>query len=148
MRLGPQRLHDPYLIGRALAAGVEILVEADKFNLVPANADAEPKPAIAAAQHVERGRLLGDQRRLALRQDQHAGGKADRFSAAGEKREQYERVVVRGRGGADAPPLVIAARVGTEHMVGREQIRKAEALGGLRIVTQHGGSGADITDRY
>src|ERR1700722_6290135 len=78
VRLGPQRLHDPHLIGRALAAGVEILVEAGELALVPAAPDAEPEPAVAAAQHVKARRLLGDQRRLALRQDQDARSKADR----------------------------------------------------------------------
>src|SRR6202035_4897305 len=83
VRLGPQRLHDPHLIGRALAAGVEILVEAGKLDLVPADPDAEPEPAVAAAQHVEARRLLGDQRRLALREDQHARGKPDALRTAG-----------------------------------------------------------------
>ena len=91
MRLGPQRLHDLHLLLRAAAAIVEILVEPDELDLVPADPDAEPEPA--AAQHVEAGRLLGDERRLALRQDQHAGREAELRRAAGEIAEQDERVV-------------------------------------------------------
>jgi hypothetical protein len=54
---------------------MKILVEAGEFDLVPADPDAEPKPA--ARQYVETGRLLGDEHGLALRQDQHAGRKAE-----------------------------------------------------------------------
>src|SRR5216683_1683080 len=67
MRLGPQGLHDSHLLGRALAAVVEILVEADELDLVPADADPEPEPA--DRQLVERGRLLRHEDRLPLRQD-------------------------------------------------------------------------------
>ena len=69
MRRGPQRLHDLDLLLGAAAAIVEILVETDELDLVPPDPDPEPEPA--AAQYVERGRLLRDQRRLALRQDQY-----------------------------------------------------------------------------
>ena len=68
-------LHDPHLLGRAASAVVEILVEADELNLVPADADAEPEAS--AAQHVERGGLFCDQHRLALCQNQDTNGKAD-----------------------------------------------------------------------
>ena len=53
---------------------MEIHAEALELDLVPADADAQAEATLA--QRVEAGRLLGDQRRLALRQDQHAGGKA------------------------------------------------------------------------
>ena len=145
MRLGPQRLHHPHLVGRALAAVVEILVEAGELDLVPADADPEPEPP--AAQHIERRRLLGDQRRLALRQDQDARGEADALGAAGEKAEQHKRVVIGGRRGADAPPAMIGVRVAAEHVVGRQQIGKAEPLGRLRVIADDRGAGADIADR-
>src|SRR6266849_2395106 len=96
MRLGPQGLHDPDLLRRAPAAIVEILVEADELDLVPA--DADPEPAPAARELVERGRLLRHQHRLALRQDKHTHRKADLSGAAGEKAKQYKRVVIWVRG--------------------------------------------------
>ena len=92
MRLGPQPLHHLHLLLGAAAAIVEILVEPGELDLVPADPDAEPEPA--AAQHIERSRLLGDENGLALRQDQHAGRKSELVRASGEIPEQHERVVV------------------------------------------------------
>ena len=57
-----------------LAAGTpvaEVLVQPFVLDLVPADADAEAQPA--AAEDVDLGRLLGDEGRLPLRQDQHPG---------------------------------------------------------------------------
>src|SRR5262249_1642419 len=45
VRLGPQLLHEIDLLLRAAAAIAEILVEADKLDLVPADPDAEAEPA-------------------------------------------------------------------------------------------------------
>ena len=56
--IGPQRLHDLDLLLGTLAPVVEILVEADELQLVPAYADAEAETA--AAEHVETGSLLGN----------------------------------------------------------------------------------------
>src|SRR5262245_20755322 len=69
MRLGPRRLHEAHLLLGTLAAGVEVHAETLELDLVPAYADAQAKTAVA--QDIEAGRLLGDQRRLALGQDQH-----------------------------------------------------------------------------
>src|SRR4051812_22575352 len=65
--IGPQRFHHLDLFLGSLAPVVEILVEADELQLVPAHADAEAETA--AAEHVETGSLLGDQHRLALREN-------------------------------------------------------------------------------
>ena len=54
-----------HLLRRALAAVVEVFVEADELDLVPADANSEPEAA--ARQWVERGRLLCDQDSLPLR---------------------------------------------------------------------------------
>src|SRR5205085_1250321 len=98
MRLGPQRLHEFDLLFRAAAAVVEILVEPGEFDLVPTDPDAEAETA--AAQDIERGGLLGDERGLALRQDQDAGGKAQLCGAAGEIAKQDKRVVEQTGAGA------------------------------------------------
>jgi len=124
---------------------MEILIEADELDLVPADPDPEPEPA--AAQHVERRRLLGYQRRLPLRQDQDPDGKADLLGAARQKPEQHERVVIGGGGGADPPPGVIRIRVGAKDMIGRDQMGITDPLRRLRIIAQCRGAGADIADR-
>jgi hypothetical protein len=56
---------------RAAAAVAEILVEAGELDRVPT--DPDPEPEAPAAQHVQRGGLLGDDHGLALCQDQHLG---------------------------------------------------------------------------
>src|SRR3954465_2905036 len=65
--IGPQRLHHLDLFLGSLAPVVEILVEADELHLVPAYADAEAETA--ATEHVETSSLLGNQHRLALREN-------------------------------------------------------------------------------
>ena len=83
----------------------------------------------------------------ALRQDQHADRKADALSAAGEKAEQHERVVVRVGGGADAATGMVRRRIDAEYVIGRHQIRIAEALGRLCVVADDRRSGADVDYR-
>jgi hypothetical protein len=109
---------------------VEILVESDEFDLIPADADAEAESP--AAQHVERSRLLCDQHRLTLRQYQYTDGKADLLRAAGKKPEQDEGVVIGGGCRADAPAAVVGSRVGAEHMIRRHQMAEAQPLRRLR----------------
>ena len=50
---------------------MEVLVQGDVFNLVPAQPHTQAQPP--AAQHIQRGGLLGHQDGLALRQDDDAG---------------------------------------------------------------------------
>jgi hypothetical protein len=145
MRLVPQSLHHAHLFGRARPAVVEILVEADKLDLVPADADAEAEAA--AAQYIERGRLFGDERRLALRQYQHADGEADLCRAAGQEAEQHERVVIGVGRRADTVAAMRAVGIGAEHMVGRDEIIIADPLGGLRVIANAGGACADVNHR-
>ena len=122
---------------------MEVHAEALELDLVPADADAQPEAALA--QRVERGGLLGDQRRLALRQDQHAGGEADLLRDARQEAEQHERIVI---GGGVRAALAGRDLVGidAEHMVGRDEIVEAQPFGGLRIVAHHGRAGAEIAD--
>jgi hypothetical protein len=120
---------------------VEILVEADELDLVPADPDAEPEAA--AAQHVERCSLLGDENRLALRQDQHLGRKLDRLGATGKEAEQRKRIMEQiGRGVAVAPAGT-ARHIDAEHVVGHRQILIADFLGGLREFAKRGRIAAD-----
>jgi hypothetical protein len=141
MRLGPQLLHDLDLLLGAASAVMEVLVEPGKFDLVPADPDAEPEPA--AAQHIETGRLLGDENGLALRQDQHARRKTKLIRASGKKAEQHERVVIQP--GPGAAGLRRAGFSGAEHMVGRLDEMIADCFCSLRIFAHDGRLAPDIT---
>ena len=123
---------------------MEILVEADELDLVPADPDPEPEPS--AAQHVEARRLLRDQRRLALRQDQDPGGKPELSRAAGEKTEQDERIVEQIVVGV-AVPAGPARRVDAEHMVGGFDKVVPDHLGRLRVFAHDPRIAADIAER-
>ena len=102
-----------------------------------------PKPKAPAAQHVERGGLLGDQHRLTLRQDQHLGRELDIPGAAGEEAEQHKRVVEKiGRGVAVAP-IGAARDIDAEDVVGCGQILIADLLGRLREFADGGRIAAD-----
>src|SRR6516162_587723 len=54
VRLGPERSHHGNLFFRPLAAIVEILIETDELDGVPADADAEPEAP--AGENIETGR--------------------------------------------------------------------------------------------
>ena len=86
----PKRLHNLHLLFGPPAAVAKILVQPDELDLVPADADAEPEAA--PAQHVQRGRLLRDQHRLALRRISTPVEKPT-CGAAGQEAEQHERIV-------------------------------------------------------
>ena len=73
---GPERAQQRDLLLDAAAAVVEVLAERLELDGVPADADAEPQAA--AGEHVDLRRLLGDERGLALRQDDDAGRELDR----------------------------------------------------------------------
>ena len=62
----PERAQQGDLLLDAPAARMEVLAERLELDVVPADADAEPQAP--AAEVVDLGRLLGDERRLALRQ--------------------------------------------------------------------------------
>src|SRR5207248_6648719 len=70
-RLAPEAAHYVELLLHPPGAVLEILAERLELDVVPADADAEPEAA--AIEHVDLGRLLGDERRLPLRQDDDAG---------------------------------------------------------------------------
>ena len=70
-RLRPEPPQQVDLLLGAPAAVVEVLAERLELDVVPADPDAEPQTP--AGEHVDLGRLLRDERRLPLRQDEHAG---------------------------------------------------------------------------
>jgi hypothetical protein len=143
MRRGPQFLHDLDLLFGAAAAIVEILVEPLKLDLVPT--DPDPEPEAATRKHVEAGRLLGDEHRLALRQDQHPGRKAELLGAARQIAEQYKRVVVKPAPGATG--FRGALFTGAEHMVRRLDKMVTDRLRRLRVFAHNRGLAADVAPR-
>ena len=146
MRLRPQRPHDLDLLFRAAAAIVKILVEADELDLVPPDPDAEAEAA--ARQHVETGRLFGDEHGLALRQDQYLGGEIGDAGAAGEETEQHERVVIQiGRAGARLGPIGPARDIDAQHVIGRGDAVIADRLRRLGKFAQGRRLAANIDNR-
>src|SRR5580700_1852747 len=101
----PQRLHDLDLFGRSFASIVKVLIQADELDLVPTDPNAKPQPT--TREFIERGGLLCHQYRLALRQDEHAGGESDLFCAAGKKPKQHKWVVIGVFGRADSLIVLI-----------------------------------------
>jgi len=102
------------------------------FGFVEMGSD--PEAQAATAQHVHLRRLLGDERGLALGQDQNAGDELKPRGHAGQEAEEHHRLVewmlvrVRPR------QLGLAARVRAEHVVVDEQVVVAEPFGRLRVV--------------
>ena len=124
---------------------MEIHAEPLELDLVPADADAQPEAALA--QCIERGRLLGHQRRLALRQDQHAGGELDLLGHAGQEGEEHEGIVIGRRVRAALAGRDLGG-IDAQHMVRCHEIVKTHALGRLRVVAHDLRPRADIADRY
>src|SRR5262249_17803220 len=126
-----------------LAPVVEILVEADELDLVPAHADAEAETA--AAEDVETGSLLGNQHRLTLREDQHLGGEFDLFRAGGDESERHKGVVEQAE-----PTRTAAGGVGwitAEHVVRQRQTVVAFGLGELSEFAHDRAIATDVAER-
>ena len=97
---------------------------ADVLLLVPGGADAEDRPA--TRQHVQRRDLLGEHRRIAVRDAGHERAQADRRGLAGQRGEDRPALEHRLGGRAHALDLVEVVHHGDELEAGR--------LGGLRLL--------------
>ncbi len=104
--------------GPVAEPGAERLV----LHCVPPDPDAEPEPA--ARQHVDLGRLLGDERGLALREHQHARHEFE-LGDRGEEPEQHEDLVERGLGVVRTAPVGPPSQAGAEDVVVGHQEREA-----------------------
>ena len=98
--------------------------------MVPADTDA--KAQASAAQDIDFGCLLGDYAGLALRKDQDAACQSGLCGHGGEEGERRECFVERVFFGVDRVP--IAARGGTEDMIGYLDMVIAKVFGGLRPI--------------
>ena len=108
----------------------EGLSEHFEFHGVPPDADAQAQPA--AGQEIDFRRLLGDQRRLALRQDQDGGGKLDPLRRAGQETEQGEGLVEHVVERVIGPPVLGIVGDLLHHMVDAGEVVVAEGLHLLR----------------
>ena len=129
------------------AAGVEVLAERLVLHEVPAAPDA--KPEAAAAEHVHRRRLLGDQRRLSLRQDQHAGRQLDPLGRRREIAEEHEHLVEGALLGVGRPrPADVhpgePRNWGTEHVIVGDQLLEPGPVDRLGVVPDRGWIVADL----
>src|SRR5579864_2647488 len=88
--LAPQGTHRGDRLVGARAALMEVQAERVELLLEPAAADAQDDAA--ARKHVERGDLLGDVERMALRENQDAGGEPDAAGDRGGVGERQQRV--------------------------------------------------------
>ena len=89
--LGPELAHDRNLLGDAPAPGAEVLVQRLILDVVPADADAQAQAP--AGEDVHRGGLLGDERGLALGEDDDAGHQFQPLSAGAKVPEEHEGLV-------------------------------------------------------
>ena len=94
---------------RGACRGAKVLTQRLILDGVPPEPDAQAQPA--AAEHVERGGLLGDHGGLALGKDKDARGKLDAQRDGGHVTEEHERFQERGlvriRPGPAARPIRI-----------------------------------------
>jgi hypothetical protein len=91
-----------------------------------------------------RRRLLGDERRLPLRQDDDARDQLDAPRDAGQEPEQHERLVERVPVVVLAGPASRAIGIGADHAVEGEDVRIAHRLDGLGVVTDDGRIPSDL----
>src|SRR5215510_15472891 len=87
----PQRAHHLDLLFDSPATRGEIYAERLELHRVPADGNAEAESS--TRKHIDRGGLLGDERGLALRQDDDARHQLDPARDRGEKSEEHERLV-------------------------------------------------------
>jgi len=89
-RLGPQRAHDLDVLVGASTALTERHAQRVELLLEPPDTDSEQDPALAQA--VERGDLLGERDRVALRKDDDRGPEPDRRGLRPDPRQPDQRI--------------------------------------------------------
>ncbi len=104
------------------------------FEMVPADADAEPQAS--AAEDVDGRRLLGDEDGLPLREDDDAADESDALGGVREVAEEDEGLVehavegVGGRPASEGLPIGAIGHVGADHVVVGEDVVEAHLLDG------------------
>ena len=113
-RLGPQPPHQLDLLLEPRAAVAEPLPQRLELDRVPADPNTKPEPP--PGQQVDLGGLLGDEHRLALRQDQHRADQLQR-SQRGDEAEQDQDFVKRGLDRIGPIPAGVDLRVGADYVI-------------------------------
>jgi hypothetical protein len=155
--LGPDRPQRPHALARARGARAELDAERLELLLEPAHADAQLDAT--AAEAVERGDLLGQHHRVALGEDQDAGGQADGGRRRRHVAEPHQRVgnVERLAAGHLARRVVRVLRVvarGHDDVLHGPQRLEAHLLGrpghrgGGRSVGEGSGVGEDESELH
>jgi hypothetical protein len=93
----------------------EVLPQPVILDIVPA--DPHPEPHAAAAEYVDLRRLLGDERRLPLRENEHPGYQLQSLRDRRHKPEQHEDLVKRVTQAVTIAPVRSVRDVGTQHVV-------------------------------
>src|SRR5207245_7099005 len=100
--------------------------------------DGPAQAELAAGQHAHFGRLLGHQRRLALRQDDHRRDQLQPWRDVRQEAEQDEWFVELAVDVVRALPTGVTGRIGAEHVVVYLQVLEPHALDGLRVSSHAG----------
>src|SRR6185437_6832337 len=130
-RLGPELAQDGDLLFDPSPTIVEILPERLVLDRIPTEADAEAKTT--AAQHVDLGRLLGNEGGLSLRKNHDAGHQLDLRGQTGEVSKQRQHLVEQalvGVGHREIAPV----RTGAENVVVGKDVGVAHVFDRLGVV--------------
>ena len=130
------------LLLEAAAAVREVLAERLVLDEVPADPEAEPE--LPVRQQVDLGRLLGEQRRLALRRDDDARDELELGRDCGDVPEDDEDLVELVLCPVRACQVGMPLAIRSEHVVVREQMIEAELLRALRELADAADVGADL----
>ncbi len=133
--LRPQQAQQRHLLLEALAASVKVLSQRLILDGVPPEPDAQAQPP--AAEHVERGGLLGDHGGLALGKDEDARGKLDAQRDGGHVTEEHERFQERGLVGVRPGPAARPIRIRPQDVIVGDDVTVAGRLSRLREIA-HG----------
>ena len=132
-RLGPQRPQDGNLLLAPPPPIVKILIQGFKLHRIPSNA--YPQAKAAPADEIDLRRLLGDQGRLALRENEDTRYEL-KLRRAGSKIAQHDKRFVKGMlmaiGGTRE--CRVLGMIGPQHMIGHDQVVKPEPFDGLHKV--------------
>ena len=143
--LGPQPPQQLDLLRLPGSASRERHVEGFVLDLVPARADAKPKAV--PGEDGELGGLLGDESRLPLGEDHHAGAESDPARRRRHEREQRERLVESHVLVVRPAPTPWPVGVRAEHMVVGQDVVRAQGFRALGVVVDRHRIGADLVVR-
>ena len=138
----PEGAEQTDLLLETAASRPEVLAQRLVLDVVPAHPHAEDQPSARERRHLRR--LLCDERRLPLRQDQHARPELDSTGEAGQESEQHERLVEQRLVCVVAAETARSIGVGAQHVVVGDQVVIAGRLGGFGVLADHRRVSSDL----